>query len=63
MGEKKITKEKFTNLVNKATEFGKKTVADIQQSQKEQKEKKKKDPFQENLLQLKVKIKIKKNYS
>ena len=38
MGEKKITKEKFTNLVNKATEFGKKTVADIQQSQKEQKE-------------------------
>lgn len=39
MGEKKITKEKFTNLVNKATEFGKKAVADIQQSQKEQKEK------------------------
>lgn len=38
MGEKKITKEKFTNLVNKATEFGKKTVVDIKENQKQHEE-------------------------
>ncbi|MBR2486096.1 MAG: hypothetical protein IKB54_07150 [Clostridia bacterium] len=48
MGEKKITKEKFTNLVNKATEFGKKTVADIQQSQKERELKKLHPIFEED---------------
>lgn len=40
MAEKKITKEKLSAFVTKATEKGKQAVADIQQSQQEWKEKK-----------------------